>query len=230
MRRAGRQSNAPRGSLARARNLDRPAAPRDTDGQQKDRVRGSPGEGVAMKRLIIPVAIAFALISCASLPRPQSSDDSLVIGSFVVDFPDGFFDRPAATFASGVWVKIANQTRGTSFQIITTPGGYFWFMSNGSDSYSLEGFEFKTQTASGTYSIRDKIDYKWTVSPGHVHYIGHLAFTYKKPDKASTETYGGTTHWSFERSLDKKSKPEAVREYLKATDPESPWISYEVSQ
>lgn len=52
----------------------------------------------------------FILVSCASFPEPKEEGDSLVIGSFVVDFPDGFFNKAPRTVKEGVWIEFENIT------------------------------------------------------------------------------------------------------------------------
>ncbi len=184
-----------------------------------------------MRKLILLIAVVMvALVSCSSLPKPESEDDSLVIGSLVLDFPDGFFDRPPDKFSTGVQLRIVNQTQGTSFDVVTTSGGYFWFMSNGTDSYMLERYTLKTRTAGGTYSAGGILDYGWTVSPGRIDYIGHFVVTYKKPDKMVTSSPGERdTTWKFDRFLARKTQPGQVKALLSSKEPASPWNSYEVS-
>ena len=41
--------------------------------------------------LVLTAGMIVLLLSCAGLPEPTEDTDTLVIGTFVVDFPEGFF-------------------------------------------------------------------------------------------------------------------------------------------
>ena len=95
-----------------------------------------------MKRLLSAVVIAGLLVSCAGFPQPVEEATTLIIGSWILDFPDGFFDTPARQFDMNVQLSFHNTTQDKRFAIYTNRG-YFYFQSNGTDDYVLEKFQLK---------------------------------------------------------------------------------------
>ena len=95
-----------------------------------------------MKKMFLAGLIALLLISCAGIPEPEESGNSLIIGSIILDFPDGFFDGASTTITRSIKVKLLNTTKKRSFTL-STIDGYFYFLTNGTDSYVLESFEFE---------------------------------------------------------------------------------------
>ena len=87
-------------------------------------------------RRFLPVALSCLLLlgSCAGVPRPENDQSTLVIGSFILDYPDGLFEYNARTIPVGVYVTVRNNTKDSTFDLRTNDGGYFYFLSNGSDS------------------------------------------------------------------------------------------------
>jgi hypothetical protein len=59
-----------------------------------------------MKQCLLAIGVAALLGSCASIPAPESPDDSLVIGYMALDFPDGYFEEGRRTIASGINLSI----------------------------------------------------------------------------------------------------------------------------
>lgn len=57
------------------------------------------------------------VLSCAGIPKPETPQDTLIIGSFVLDFPDGFFDDPSRAITSGIELTITNTTKDSSFSV-----------------------------------------------------------------------------------------------------------------
>jgi hypothetical protein len=183
-------------------------------------------------RRLLPVlsvcACLFLLGACAGVPAPENEQSTLVIGSFILDYPDGLFDFAARTVASGVYLTVKNNTKGSSFTMRTTEGGYFYFLSNGSDSYSLVGYRYEF-TAAGRqeYTMRGGIGGNFTVVPGQVCYLGDIVFRQTKPTKGEEGMYAGTkqTSWQYETTATRDDKRGQAVDFLRKQDPQSPWLS-----
>jgi len=177
-----------------------------------------------MKRWIAILGLLPLLLSCASFPEPEAPESSLVIGYLVLDYPDGWFDQAKRTIASGVTLYFTNQSSGNKFWL-TTSQGYFQFLSNGTDSYSLESYKVTVDrsTSSGDISL------KFTAKPHTVVYLGHHTMIHTDPQKTTKTTPEGRgTYWTYKRSTNSQEKEGEMLTYLKSKDPESPWLEYEV--
>ena len=177
-----------------------------------------------MKKGLLAVGLLAFLVSCASIPGPENPDDSLVIGYFALDYPDGWFDHGKRTITSGVTLYFANQSSGNKFWL-TTSQGYFQFLSNGRDSYSLESYKVTVErsTSSGDIGL------KFTAKPHTVVYLGHHLMIHSDPRKTTRTTpEGRATYWTYTRSIDSKDKEGEMLTYLKGKDAECPWLEYEV--
>ncbi len=176
------------------------------------------------------IALAVALLaltaaSCASIPTPaQNSDESLVIGYLVVDFPDGYFSAPPRSLDQGVWVELTNTTKNQKFKVQTGEDGCFYFLSNGRDSYSITGFHhFDSGSGKGSTEIRGPLTYDFDTSASCVRYIGHFAVHYTKP-RFVESAIDKARLWDFTINRIRDVKPDVAREYLQ----KSVWASYEV--
>jgi hypothetical protein len=143
------------------------------------RMKVAPGiheGGFKMRYLLAPIVlIAMLLASCASIPEPENESSSLVIGSLILDFPDGFFGETPRTLDSGVYVHVVNTTQGTDFHVSTGSGGYFYFLSNGTDHYSIEDYSFDERSTASmikTVTLQGKIAHSFTASSRCVQYLG----------------------------------------------------------
>ena len=82
-----------------------------------------------MKKLLwSALVVLLTLGACAGMPEPEEAENSLVIGSLVLDYPDGFFDMKPCCFTRGVKLTILNTTTNRRFTL-TTDDGYFYFLS-----------------------------------------------------------------------------------------------------
>jgi len=181
-----------------------------------------------MTKWMLLVAVMPLLFSCASMPAPEGPDDSLVIGYFALDFPEGFFEQSKRTFTSGVTLNIKNETTGGRFRL-TTSKGYFQFLSNGSDSYLIEEYSFQERDQSGRYGVKGEVNRKFSTRTHSVVYLGHLTVVYTKP-KATHKTSADlkSNYWAFKTSDDFKYNEGELLSYLRDKDPECPWLEYEV--
>jgi hypothetical protein len=182
-----------------------------------------------MKRLGWLVVVAVVLAGCASLPRPESEDNSLVVGYLVLDFPDGFFaDRPR-TVSDGVQVSFINTTQQREFTVRTTDG-YFCFLSNGSDDYVMKTYKYETRSNSGhtTTVGGGEIMREISTEPGKVVYLGHITVVYGSPKR--TRSLGGDAQsfWSFDVKADSRWDLDSLHEYLVRRDSRGDWLEREV--
>jgi len=184
-----------------------------------------------MKKTVVvavgALSLALLLTSCAGIPKPEGENDTLVVGSFILDYPDGFYNQAPRAITSGVRLDFMNTTQGTEFFLLTSSGGYFSFLTNGTDSYDLKGFSYYVEERTGHYTGSGGLTYKFSVSPHAVQYIGHLVYTFSKP-RFQENTGLHTLTWNFERALARTKKVEDVARYLGDAAKDSVWVSYEV--
>ena len=184
------------------------------------------------KRMGAVLAIAGAAIllaGCAGLPEPEGTGNSLIIGSFVLEFPDGFFDRPACTIENGISLRFRNITTDKRFRIKTTYPGFFYFLASGSDDYMLETYAYETQKGTrGTYTLSErKVDLRITPGPDRVVYVGHIAKVYSSP--TVHRAYGDrSTTWDFKESWAREWNKSAAVLFIADQNPESRWLRYEI--
>jgi hypothetical protein len=174
-----------------------------------------------MKHVLLILGIGLVLASCASLPEPEGEGTSLVIGHLVLDFPDGFFDKPARAIQNGIKLNFLNATRQTKFSLQTL-SGYFYFLANGTDSYVLESYEYEFERVT---LGRSEVKWKIAVTPDKVNYLGHLTIFYLTP-KLTLEA--GTHWWSYTHDSSMKWDKDAVRLFISKSKPDSRWLGYEV--
>ena len=70
-----------------------------------------------MKRVILLLACIAVVFSCKSLPKPGNDTDSLVIGGFTWEFPDGFFELAPKTLTNDITLGMVNLSNGKRFYI-----------------------------------------------------------------------------------------------------------------
>jgi hypothetical protein len=169
-----------------------------------------------MKKLLwvgAVVVVAAMMLSCAGFPQPVEEGNSLVIGSLILDFPDGFYDTPPRKFDMNVQMTFRNITQDKKF-VIYTNRGYFYFQSNGTDEYVLEEFQLLNQTIGNTrYSFSGgQVNMKIAPSLNKVIYLGHIVFSYSAP--ASAGKSARKTYYSYETSVAADWKREVLEDYL----------------
>ena len=183
-----------------------------------------------MKRILFVggvIAIAAAMLSCAGFPEPAVDGNSLVIGSFILDFPDGFFDRPPAKFDMNVKLSFRNVTQNKRFDIYTNRG-YFYFQTNGTDQYVLEDFNLqKIKIGNSMYSFGgDPINMRITNSPNKIIYLGDIVYTYAAPGDTSRKAR--TTYYNYVPSVHVDWDKEVLGQYIERQNPDSRWLDCEV--
>ncbi len=183
-----------------------------------------------MKKLLWIGLIILLISGCAGLPEPEGSGSSLVIGFLELDFPDGFFslspNPTPKTFNSKIKLFILNTTTNQSFTT-STSNGYFYFLSNGTDVYKLERYQFvKEVPGAGTYTINRNMNYNFTPIPDKVVYLGDIIYTYTKPDKISEKNEQSL--WNYGVSAKVNYDTDSMLEYLREKNPECSWLSYKI--
>jgi len=173
----------------------------------------------------------LGVLSCAGIPKPETPQDTLVVGSFVLDFPDGFFDDPPRAITSGIELTITNTTKDSSFSVRTGPNGYYSFLSNGSDSFSLTSFFYEEKTLSSRRAtIHGTLDMPFETNAGQVRYVGKVTVIYQRPQRTYKNTGDRTIYWAFEPSVSSANCRDEMIEYIKSMDPECEWLSRDVDE
>jgi hypothetical protein len=199
-----------------------------------------------MKHILIFTACAgllSLLAACASLPAPKSADDSLVVGRFVLSFPDGFFDRQPRSIDS--WVLLHFYLPGERRHVsVFTSDGYFRFRSRGAEELILTGYDLTLRDNGVEYQLTDRLDQRFTALPHEVVYLGQTKVSYTKPQQVNGQSIGlesytventmGATwkyeYWDFGRSITRSRDRQGLTKYLEKKGPRSPWLNYEVYQ
>lgn len=176
-----------------------------------------------MKKRIAILGLLPLLLSCASFPEPEAPENSLVIGYLVLDYPDGYFEHGRRTFTSGITVNLTNQASGRKFWL-TTSNGFFHFLSNGTDSYTLDTYKLSVEGATS----EGRLKRSFTTKPHSVVYLGHLTLTYAHPQKKVSNLDTKLVYWDYEFSSSFKYNEGDLQTYLQSRDPDGPWQEYEV--
>jgi len=185
-------------------------------------------KGVAL--LITAVAVSL-LCACVGLPPPEKQGNCLVVGYLAEDYPDGFFQLPPRTVSDGMGIRFTNLTRGSRFTVRTSHG-YYYFLSNGTDEYVLESYEWKVEEMGGTsrYSGGGKLGLKLQSVPDKVLYLGHVTVIQTKPQLGKDTLEKDTTYWRFDTKIDFQWKDDDVRGFIRDRDAGSPWLRYALVQ
>ena len=180
-----------------------------------------------MKRCFVIVGVMVLLLSCATMPVPEGEGNSLVIGSFILDFPDGFFNLSSRKFDMNVKLQFRNVTQDKSFTIYTTRG-YFYFLTNGTDKYVLERFSLgETRIGDGTYTFGgETLNFEISTTPNKVIYLGHIVFT--EAGSTAAKRSGSSTLYDFEPSVSVDWNKDLLYQYINYEQEDSPWLKYEL--
>jgi hypothetical protein len=185
-----------------------------------------------MKRNLFLVIMIVVLVSCVGLPKPKEDSDSLIIGYFELDFPDGFFDKTPRIIKNCIRLDFINLNTKKKFTVFTD-NGYFRFLSNGKDDFLFLLFNYHQENGLRTYSLNEhQIKRKITNSPQKIIYTGHLTYTFAKPELlAKEEALGGgklITHYRYRKSISGESNKKALIEYIQEKQPHNQWLDYEI--
>ncbi len=187
----------------------------------------------ALKRasLIASVCVLVsAMSSCAAFPEPVREGDSLVIGSLILDFPEGLYDSTTRIVDMNVRLTFRNVARNQRFHVYTKRG-YYYFLTNGLDDYFLESYKILNTDADGTlYSFSDQpVALKITNSPNQVIYLGHVTATYSAPRLLQRRGSGGRiSYYRYDTIADVEWDRDLLRRYMTRRQPDSPWLDLEI--
>jgi hypothetical protein len=188
-----------------------------------------------LKRALLIVgvcAIVAAMLSCAGFPEPEGEGDSLVIGSLILDFPDGLYDKTPQKVDMNVQVTLRNITRNEKFHVYTKRG-YFYFPTNGTDVYILESFRIlKTRVDDSYYSFSDQpVDLKIVNSPNRVIYLGHVTATYFAPRLTRRRGPSGRIlSYRYEASVTVEWNQDLLQRYMTHQQPDSLWLDLGITE
>jgi len=181
-----------------------------------------------VKRWIVYMCTAVLLTACAGMPEPQGSSSSLVVGRFVVDFPDGFFGQSATTLENHVKLAFRDSADDNRLEVFTQKRGYYYFVAEPGDTYVLETWSASVNRGNHRGSLGPgKIGWRFKVEPGKVVYLGDVMLTFRSPNKSSQ--VGRSSEWGYDIDVDVSLKPAGVKEFVSELDAESPWLAFEVS-
>ena len=184
-----------------------------------------------MKRILAMAALGAgvfaALFACASLPEPESPDNAMVIGSFAMAFPDGFFGGPSRTFTQGAKLYFYNYRTSKTFSVMTDPRGYYSFLSNGTDKYAFLAGEMSLNETGRKSSFSGQIMRAFPTVPGKVVYLGHFTLSFAKPDRTGKQADKATI-WNYEKVVNQKWQDELLQQYLTENSPDSAWLQREI--
>ncbi len=197
-----------------------------------------------MKHYLLTATALALLISCAGLPSSIGTNDSLVIGSFTLDFPKGFFDISRTSIESGVQLNFRDVTDGKNFSIRTRKG-HFWFIAAGGHDYELVSFELLKSTGGDYYNIGTRdIGITFPTEQGKVIYPGDfrcifslplnstwIARPFGEPDyHVAIQPESGTRIDYVYRysTAPRQWDDQTLRDFMKGLDPASPWLDREI--
>ena len=177
-----------------------------------------------MKKFLLGVGVIVILVSCASFfPEPESNTDSLVIGSFIIDFPDGFGSYSPLTAAEGIKLYFTNLTRNRHFVLVTDSDGYYYYLTNGSDEYVLNKFECPIRPVPYADPIRYTLNIPIRTSTTKLIYMGHISITFSELLVTTI-----TIHPQYEVALHVDWDRTAMLLYLENRQSDACWLDYDI--
>jgi hypothetical protein len=177
-------------------------------------------------------AIAAVVLSCAGIPEPGREGDSLVIGSLILDFPEGLYNSMPQRVDINVRMTFRNVNRNQRFYVYTKRG-YFYFLTNGIDDYVLEGFRIlKTEVDDTVHSFSDQTaDLKIANSPNRVIYLGHVTATYSAPRLTRRSgPRGRILYYRYKSSVTVEWDQDLLQRYMKHQQTNSLWLDREITE
>ena len=191
-----------------------------------------------MRRILLTAGSAAVVtailssLSCVGLPEPSGEGDSLVIGSLNLDFPEGLYGDTPQTIDMNVRLTFRNISRNQRFHVYTKRG-YFYFLTNGSDEYVLEGFRIlKIETGDMVHTFSGQtIGMRIRNSPNRVIYLGHVTIAYSAPRLVRrTGPEGSTRCYRYEGRAAVRWDQDRLRRYLAGRRPDGPWLELEIEE
>jgi hypothetical protein len=182
-----------------------------------------------MKKLLICPLLLLLFFSCKGLPKPADPDSSLVIGSIIWDFPDGFFQLKPRTIINNITLGFVNLTTSEQFKL-PTYNGYFYFLCNGNDKFLLKYANYKSPAGPTIYTFGYELNLKIDTKPKTIIYIGQIKITFASPEilKAKDEDAMIKTSWRFREEYVIENKIEDLKKYITENDSKKLWQNYEI--
>ncbi len=204
-----------------------------------------------MKPLVLLAAAVALLASCSTLPAPQTDLDSLVIGTFSLDCPQGFFGGPAKHFDTQIELVFRDISSGARFTVFTWNGGWFSFPAPGSDGYLLEYSEYQQERGDSAWIVGPRaVGIIVPPAPGKIVYLGDIHLTYApredihgplgRNDQLDYEIDSFTAgkppffmqphvvDWTYDVSMSRLWDQAGMIAHLKKVDSSSAWLSREI--
>ncbi len=205
-----------------------------------------------MRRFLLLLGAASALTSCVLFPGPRSPQESLIVGSVALVFPEGLFGGPAWTIGDQVELGFRDMTTGWRFPVYTS-GGRFWFTADGTHELVLEYSRASLRTGAGGYHLKERpIGLKIPAEPGKVLDLGRISLVYRastgpRPagerywDRDSEMSDSGTAvggmaspafrrYLAYDVSMTQSWEGWSAADSLRRLDPHSAWLEREVVQ
>ena len=180
-----------------------------------------------MKKCLIIFFALLILTSCVTIPEPKSSDEVLVIGRLLLDFPDGYFDKPAQVINNSITVVIYNKTSDVKITR-TTDDGYFSFVANTGDEIEIIEYYYRRESNRQITTLGSALGLEIDIIDKRINYTGDMIITYAAGK--IVEVDGRDSTYSYKRSLKISDKTSDAKEYLQIVIPESEWLSYDVQK
>lgn len=197
-----------------------------------------------MRALLLLVSAIVFLASCANLPQPKDAQETLIVGSFALYFPGGYFDSPHTEIDSQIRLDFHDVSNG-GWRSVYVWYGHFWLTVNGSDEYVLESSRANLSTVDARYVFRPRtIRLKIPASPGTVLYLGDIQLAYRLPGNPLTvypdpdyETVSSLIGWGllgavrekfYDVTITQRWSRDSLLSYLKRVDKEGQWLSKDI--
>jgi hypothetical protein len=182
-----------------------------------------------MKKALLLLLVIAAFFSCKSLPSPKHAEDSLIIGSLIWDFPDGFFDLAPRTLKIDIFLTLVNLTTGKLLKVRVSDG-YYNFLVRGNDKYMLQYAKYKSSGGPKTYTLGYQLNLQIECRPAGIIYPGHIKITFASPEQVEVKEGDAMirTNWRFRESYTVENKIEDIKAYLKENDTKNKWQDYKI--
>jgi len=194
--------------------------------------------------------LVLLLESCASLPDPQTPEDSLVIGYFSLYFPDEYFNSGQSVIVRNIELDIRDLTTGRWIVRFLSDGN-FQFLAHGGDTYSLVSSRANLLNGSMRYVFGPRpINLRIDPVPGKVLSLGKIQLNYRPVEDSFTfhpkidfsirgggggggmsgtpRTFGGggaaVIGQAFNVSISQTWDDADLLSYMKRVAPTTPWL------
>ena len=182
-----------------------------------------------MKHMVLLFLAAGVLFSCASLPKPVNESDSLVIGSIVWTFPDGFFQYPPRTHTDNIVLVIVDLSTGEQFKI-KPENSFFTFLTNGSDKFVLQHVYLEKSIPGDNFNVMCQLNLPIKSSPKRIVNVGQIKIIFASPEISEAKQENGMIYgyWRFRQSYAITDNSEGVKKYLAEQDDDAVWSNHKV--